>query len=258
MNLTLLFSCAVFVPVTAFNTQFRRTNAFGWRSFVSMSSQSAMDRLGFSASSSSSSRLSRAELNAALLLLEAENPTSRPAESKLVNGVWEVLASGISSPGLALYQAAKSLPQPIAEGLDLGSIQVTINSVQPRVKAECSIQGKVSVVAVAELEEPSIGEEAGNILVETANSVSVGSMQLPPIPANVKEKLKRELVVTYLDEDLMIVRDPLGSPEILRRKDMPIAGFSANVESDVPDNDDEGNDDDTTSESSSSEAEANN
>ena len=41
--------------------------------------------------------------------LEKKNPTLEPAYSPLLNGVWEVVSSGISSPGMLGFQASLAL-----------------------------------------------------------------------------------------------------------------------------------------------------
>lgn len=53
-------------------------------------------------------------------------------------------------------------------------------------------------------------------LVESYESGKLGAIELP---LSTIKTMKRELFVTYLDEDLLIARDAFGSPEILRRKE---------------------------------------
>ena len=61
-----------------------------------------------------------------------------------------------------------------------------------------------------------VGE--GNRLTEKFVSAQVGSLRDIKLPDFVKSEYSRDVIVTYLDEDLMIVRDSLGSPEILLRQ----------------------------------------
>ena len=49
---------------------------------------------------------SRTLLNELVLKLEKENPTKDPAFSPLLNGVWEITVSGITAPGLIIYQVS--------------------------------------------------------------------------------------------------------------------------------------------------------
>ena len=173
--------------------------------------QTASSKLGISVDGMSSS-MERSELNAAIAALERTSPTENPAESHLVNGVWEVISAGYGSPGLIAYQLLKM--SPLAK---IGDLTVTISRTQPRVTAEFSMniasRMDVSFQSTAELEA-----KTGEILEERFSSLVVGGTELPRPKESVIAKLSRELVVTYLDDDIMIVRDKLGSPEILRRQ----------------------------------------
>ena len=154
---------------------------------------------------------SRVEINEMVLKLEKINPTPSPAQSPLINGVWELLVTGVSDPSLLIYQAVKLIPGGIIEA---SNVTITISSVQPRVKASSTISIgslKTTIDVITELESTS-----GSVLKETYKSGKVGSFEIPLTSLSI---LNRELVVSYLDEDIMIVRDFLGSPEILRRVD---------------------------------------
>ena len=70
----------------------------------------------------------------------------------------------------------------------------------------------MEVTVISEL----VGE--GSRLTETFVSAQVGSLRDIKLPDFVKNGYSRDVIVTYLDEDLMIVRDSLGSPEILLRQ----------------------------------------
>ena len=47
-----------------------------------------------------------------------------------------------------------------------------------------------------------------------------------PISLSYNQVSSREMIVSYLDEDLLILRDTFGSPEILRRKSMEFKSTS--------------------------------
>ena len=51
---------------------------------------------------------------------------------------------------------------------------------------------------------------------EVYTSGKVGTFNIP-FPSEIFSSLSRELVVTYLDSDLMIVRDSFGCPDVLQR-----------------------------------------
>ena len=166
----------------------------------------------------SSTQKSRSEINELVLELERKNPTRNPAESELMNGVWELMVQeSVTEPTLLVYQAVKAIPFKI---ISASSITLTISSwTQPRVsrvKASSTIkvgdriaEFKMDFEVLTELEAKS-----GNRFRETFLAGKLGPVKipLPDIP-----NLKRDLVVSYLDDDLLIVRDSLGSPEVLRR-----------------------------------------
>lgn len=165
------------------------------------------------------SDLSRTDINEIILKLEKINPTSEPAKSNLLNGVWELVVSGVGSPGLLAYQALKSL---VKDGLiNAEEMQVTISSVAPRVDASVTVKfgsARVTASATSELEVLS-----GTRLRERVTAARLDFFSVP-IPTLLEPV--RELVVSYLDEDLLVVRDPLGAPELLKRKSKDFSGSS--------------------------------
>jgi hypothetical protein len=61
-------------------------------------------------------------------------------------------------------------------------------------------------------------EGNGNRLTESFVSAQIGSIKDIKIPSFIKKNYTRDVLITYLDEDLLIVRDSLGTPEILMRQ----------------------------------------
>jgi PAP_fibrillin len=186
----------------------------------------------------------RAAISEALYRLEAVNPTPRPATSPLINGVWELryvggytadwalpsptrqlalfLYSGGYSPGVFAYSLAQQLPSALVElqsdDDDSSSLEITISRApQPRVEASVAVKllggtvtGKVTVRARLEV-------ESDLRLRETYESVTVLGQSSPfSIPSQLQ--YARDLYVTYLDDDLLVVRDGSGVPEVLVRK----------------------------------------
>lgn len=175
------------------------------------------------------SALTRSEINEYVLSLEKMNPTAEPAYSKLLNGVWEVKSTGFGSPGLVGLQVLKALSSDVVD-----SVVVTISSVAPRVTAKTTLR-----IATAQLDVSVTTDiEAVGImrLKETASAVKFGTLDVPisslPIASSLPSILtSREIFITYLDEDLLIARDALGSPEILVRK---AASFAPSSDVGVP------------------------
>lgn len=175
----------------------------------------------------------RAKINEALLKLEAMNPTEDPASSSLLNGVWSMkyaggydsewalnsptrqialfLYSGGYSPGIFALSLASSLPSSLVE---VGDLQISISREQPRVEAKIDVTllgGTSNDVVVKAALEP----QSGVRLTETYESATVlgQSVDLPKVV-----QYSRDLYITYLDEDVLVVRDGSGVPEILMRK----------------------------------------
>mmetsp|Transcript_15303 Transcript_15303/g.22426 ORF Transcript_15303/g.22426 Transcript_15303/m.22426 type:complete len:272 (-) Transcript_15303:199-1014(-) len=179
------------------------------------------------------SKETRASINEALLKLETMNPTEDPASSPLLNGVWSLryaggydedwalpsptrqialfLYSGGYSPGLFALSLASSLPAGLVE---VGDLEISISREQPRIEASIDVKflGGASndVVVKARL------SEASDIrLTETYESASVLGQTID-LPEAVQ--YSRDLYIAYLDEDVLVVRDGSGVPEILVRK----------------------------------------
>ena len=122
------------------------------------------------------------------------------------------LYSGGYSPGLFALSLAQQLPSAL---VDVGDLEITIARDQPRVEAKVttlllngSLENSVSVRARLEV-------ESAIRLKETYESATVLDQEvaLPPLI-----QYSRDLYVTYVDEDLLVVRDASGVPEVLVRK----------------------------------------
>lgn len=177
-----------------------------------------------------------AAINEVIFSLERLNPTPYPATSSLLTGAWELryvggysndwalssptrqlalfLYSGGYSPGIFALGLANNLPAGLVSA---GDVEIIINDdgQQPRVESrvdlklfggaesEVSLKVNLDVLSDVRLRETY---ESATVL---GNSVN--------IPSQVK--YERELYVTYLDDELLVVRDASGVPEVLVRKD---------------------------------------
>jgi len=179
------------------------------------------------------SSAARADINEALFKLEALNPTDRPAESPLLNGVWSLsyaggydedwalqsptrqialfLYSGGYSPGLFALRLASTLPKGLVE---TGDLEIAISREQPRIEAKIDVTlfggSSNSVLVKARLEPLSDVR-----LTETYEAATVLD-QAVDLPQALQ--YSRDLYITYLDEEILVVRDGSGVPEILVRK----------------------------------------
>merc|ERR1719203_1877718 len=183
----------------------------------------------------------RTDVNEMLVQLESTNPTGEPARSPLLNGVWQLNFAGAPGPGLidsptrelalalystgysagALLQFIGKLPAPLSSNLKLDSASVTIMSSeagQPRVvtEAQVSLMGSSQTLRLSSNLVP-----VSNIRLreEAIELTAFGQTTLLPGPL----ARSRQLFVTYLDEELLVVRDESGVPDILTRKDKFVA-----------------------------------
>ncbi|KAL3776299.1 hypothetical protein ACHAW5_002608 [Stephanodiscus triporus] len=194
---------------------------------------SIMDYLPSSlASSGEISSSDRASINEAVLKLEALNPTKDPVYSPLINGVWTLryaggysepkissptrdlalfLYSGGYSPGLFALGIAQKLPSQLVE---LGDLEISISRVQPRIEAKIEVKlfgGSTDTIEV----KARLEEDSGLRFTETYESATVLG-QMVDLPEALQ--YSRDLYVSYVDEDILVVRDGSGIPEILVRK----------------------------------------
>lgn len=163
----------------------------------------------------------RAVVGEFLLALEAANPTPAPATSELLNGRWKVLYATGASPGLKalqlLLKGSKAAPKSPsgAEVVDVEDSYLTIGADQPR--ATSSVKVRVLSFENTLSLKSQLEAESAVRLVETYDAASseAGSLSLPF--ANSPAKYKRSLLVSYLDEEMMVVRDVFGRPDVLLR-----------------------------------------
>lgn len=179
------------------------------------------------------SKEARTSINEALLKLEAMNPTPQPTTSPLLNGVWSLryaggyeddwaltsptrqialfLYSGGYSPGVFALSLASTLPSNFVE---VGDLEIAISRDQPRIEAKIDVKflGGASndILVKAALDSPSDIR-----LKETYESATVLGQAID-LPQAVQ--YSRDLYVTYLDDDVLVVRDGSGVPEVLVRK----------------------------------------
>lgn len=138
------------------------------------------------------------------------------------------LYSGGYSPGLFALSLAKKLPTAFIE---LGDLEISISRDQPRVEATIPLKlfgnsdNKVTVKARMEV-------MSGVRLSETYESATVMDRTIE-IPEKVR--YSRDMYVTYVDSDLLVIRDGSGVPEVLVRKDKTFVENWGTEPSDVDD-----------------------
>jgi len=155
-----------------------------------------------------------------LLALEAQNPTRSPATSPLLNGKWKFMYASGASPGLKALQlvlkGSKSAPKS-PSGADLIDVQdtyLTIGAEQPRASAEVKVR-VLSFENTIKLASRLEAESAVR-LVETYDSAESDYMNLK-LPFQAPVQYKRSVLISYLDDEMLVVRDALGRPDVLMR-----------------------------------------
>ena len=155
-----------------------------------------------------------------LLALEAQNPTRSPATSALLNGKWKFLYASGASPGLKglmlLLRGSKSAPKS-PSGADLIDVQdtyLTIGTEQPRATAEVKVR-VLSFENTIKLASRLEAESAVR-LVETYDAAESEYLNLR-LPFQSPVQYKRSVLISYLDEEMLVVRDAQGRPDVLMR-----------------------------------------
>ena len=171
-----------------------------------------------------------------LMKVEAANPTDAPATSPLLNGVWELVYSGNYAPGpfavsptrqLALFlyaggytpglfalNVARQLPGGL---VDAGPLTLAINRAQPRIEASSTVtlpgmaEQAVKVRATLEAESAVRLRETHTEFDAFGRTVN--------LPAALQ--YTRRMYVSYVDDELLVVKDESGIPDILLRKAKP-------------------------------------
>lgn len=167
-------------------------------------------------------RPDKAVVGEILLALEAQNPTPSPATSTLLNGKWKFLYAAGASPGLkALMLAlkgAKSAPKSPsgADLVDVADTFLTIKAEQPRATAEVKLR-LLSFENTVKLSSKLVAESAVR-LVETYEVAESDYMNLK-LPFQSPVQYKRSVLISYLDEEMLVVRDSNGRPDVLMRVD---------------------------------------
>jgi len=176
----------------------------------------------------------RSRINEALLKLEQATSQEDATSSPLLNGVWSLryaggytsdwalssptrqlalfLYSGGYSPGIFALSIAQNLPTALCE---TGDLTITVSREQPRIEANIGvkfiggIENEISVKARLDV-------YSSVRFTETYESATALGQNVE-IPDALQ--YSRELMVTYVDEDILVVRDASGIPEVLVRKE---------------------------------------
>jgi len=198
--------------------------------------------------SGKTTEMQRIDVNERIVGLERLNPTPRPTTSPFLEGRWNFEWFGDSSPGaFAARLLFERSPTTVAHfmGLDvlikdgytkLSSNLKFLNTIQSKflLTTKLSVEGPVrmkeeyveGLIEIPKISEETLPEQLKGLLGQTAGALQ----QLPtPIRDAVSEGLKlplsgtfqRLFMISYLDEEILIIRDAAGAPDVLTRLEGP-------------------------------------
>lgn len=173
----------------------------------------------------------RGRMDEAIVELERLNPTKEPVYSDLVDGKWTVKYTGTYAPGLLssptrelalfLYGGGFSLGNALssfASGFWGQSAGLKVVEKTVRISGGRDVQASAKVEFGGQKETLTY---SGDLMPLSGRRMSeeVVSVDLPaPIGRqDAPVELRRTILVTYLDEEIMVVRDESGVPEVLTR-----------------------------------------
>lgn len=188
------------------------------------------------------------DVNERIIALERLNPTPRPTTSSFLDGRWNFEWFGSGSPGLfAARFIFRRFPTTLANlsKMDLvvkdryakiTAIMRLLNSVESKftVSTQLSVEGPLRMkeeYVEGVLELPKIDEESIPEQLRGAFGQAVSTVQ--QLPGSIRDAVasglkiplsgsfQRLFMISYLDEEILIIRDSSGLPEVLTRLDTP-------------------------------------
>eukprot|EP00258_Populus_trichocarpa_P005462 XP_002308366.2 probable plastid-lipid-associated protein 13, chloroplastic isoform X4 [Populus trichocarpa] len=192
--------------------------------------------------------MQRIDVNERINGLERLNPTPRPTTSPFLEGRWNFEWFGAGSPGLfAARFIFERFPKNFANlsKMDMvikdGNAKVTANmkllySIESKfiLLSKLTVEGPLRMkeeYVEGILETPTIIEETVPEQLKGAFGQAVHTVQQLPVPIRdsfssglkipLTSTFQRLFMISYLDDEILIVRDAAGVPEVLTRLDAP-------------------------------------
>ncbi|EFH56228.1 hypothetical protein ARALYDRAFT_483302 [Arabidopsis lyrata subsp. lyrata] len=192
--------------------------------------------------------MQRIDVNERITSLERLNPTPRPTTSPCFEGRWNFEWFGSGSPGLLAARVIfERFPSTLA---NLSRMEILIkdanakatanikllNSIESKIilSSKLTVEGPLRLkeeYVEGMLESPTVIEEA--VPEQLKGALSQAATTLQQLPALIKDTLasglriplscsfERFFMISYLDEEILIVRDTEGVPEVLTRIETP-------------------------------------
>ncbi|XP_010508612.1 PREDICTED: probable plastid-lipid-associated protein 13, chloroplastic [Camelina sativa] len=192
--------------------------------------------------------MQRIDVNERITSLERLNPTPRPTTSPCFEGRWKFEWFGSGSPGLLAARVIfERFPSTLA---NLSKMEILIKDANAKATANIkllnSIESKIILSSKLTVEGPlRLREEYIEGMVESPTVIEEAvpeqlkgalvqaATTLQQLPALIKDTLasglriplsgsfERFFMISYLDEEILIVRDTAGVPEVLTRMETP-------------------------------------
>ncbi|XP_020692046.1 probable plastid-lipid-associated protein 13, chloroplastic isoform X2 [Dendrobium catenatum] len=175
--------------------------------------------------SGKTTEIQQIDVNERVVGLERLNPTPRPTTSPFLEGRWNFEWFGAGSPGLLaarfLFERTPSAVANLIEGKFLLTSKLSVEG-PTRMKEEYT-EGLV--------EPPTVSEQA--IPEQLKGAFGQATNTLQQLPAPIKDAFtnglklplsgafQRLILISYLDEEILIIRDSSGAPEVLTRLEGP-------------------------------------
>lgn len=192
--------------------------------------------------SGSTSDTGRIDVNERIIGLERLNPTPRPTTSPLLEGLWQFKWIGSQNPGqLATRVLLQRFPSAVATLTELtllilnGSAKATASlKLFNTITSSVTLTSKLTTEGPLRLKEEYVeGElstpivQEGTIPMQVQNAYDQFLNAIQRLPDSLKDTLsngvkislagtfERQILISYLDEEILIARDTSGVPEVL-------------------------------------------
>ncbi|GJW12613.1 probable plastid-lipid-associated protein 13, chloroplastic [Tanacetum coccineum] len=236
------------VPLQKLNTKLLPTPLLSLHGFKLFFMSLFKDAGGFEALiGGKTSDMQKIDVNERIVGLERLNPTPRPTTSPFLEGRWNFEWIGYGSPGLFTARLlSERFPATLASlcKMDLvikeGYAKITanlkfLNAIENNLilTTKLTVEGPLRMkeeYTEGVLETPTVNEETIPQQLKGALGQAVNTMQQLPSPVKdavsgglripLNGAFQRLFMISYLDEEILIIRDTTGVPEVLTRLDV--------------------------------------
>ncbi|KAG5583380.1 hypothetical protein H5410_054007 [Solanum commersonii] len=179
----------------------------------------------------------RVDVNERIIALERLNPTPRPTTSPFLEGLWNFEWFGTASPARIPSTLANlsKLDLLIRNGYGTAIAHVKLlNLIENKfvLSSKFSVEGPLRMkeeYVEGIFETPKVDEDIVPEQLKGALDQAVNTLQQLPVPIRdtvsrglkipLGEAFQRLIIISYLDEEILIVRNTAGEPEVLTRLD---------------------------------------